>query len=212
MTKKKRILSVIMAVALVASMMFAMTANTYAATNDGYVTVSVVQNNFDLTGKYVGGGTAVTIDGNTIVNYQVPISQVEEYVEVGYKYLYLPGDVEDPMNGEASVLDAIIAALDLNGVSDIDAGWDYTNMPAYGLYPGGYIHNINSDSRVSNTVTTYTDENGVVWNRSYGSGWTVAYSVNGGSMTVPGVYTSNIALTPGMNIIIDISAYDMLWK
>ena len=33
MTKKRRILSVIMAVALVASMMFAMTANTFAATN-----------------------------------------------------------------------------------------------------------------------------------------------------------------------------------
>ena len=40
MTKKKRILSVIMAVALVASMMFAMTATTYAVT-DSEVRVTV---------------------------------------------------------------------------------------------------------------------------------------------------------------------------
>lgn len=211
MKTRKRILSVIMAVAMVASMMFAMTANTYAATDEGYVTVSVVQNNFNESGEYVGGGNAVTIDGKTIVDYQVPISTVEEYIGYGYKYLYLPADVEDPMNGQASVLDAIITALDLNGVTDIETGWDYTNIPEKNLYPGGYIHNINSDSRVSNTVTTYTDENGKVWNRSYGHGWNVAYSENG-TMTVPTQYASNIALTPGMNIIIDISYFDMLWE
>lgn len=41
MTKKRRILSVIMAVALVASMMFAMTANTYATTDEGTINVYV---------------------------------------------------------------------------------------------------------------------------------------------------------------------------
>lgn len=206
-----------MAILLALVMVFAMSSIAFADTNNGYVTVSVMQNSFNLTGSYVGNGTGVAFqdeDGTsyTIVNFQVPISQVEENIEYGYKYLYLPEDVDDPMNGEASVLDAIIAALDMNGISDIDAGWDYTNVPAWNLYPGGYIHNINGDSRIGNTVTTYTDENGKVWNRSYGSGWSIAYSENNGTMTVPTQYTSNIALASGMNIIIDISAYDMLWE
>ncbi|MGN0722348.1 MAG: hypothetical protein ACI4LZ_10350 [Anaerovoracaceae bacterium] len=213
----KKNLKKVLAVVLALTMVFAMTATAFADTNNGYVTVSVMQNSFNLTGSYVGNGTGVAFqdeDGTsyTIVNFQVPISQVEENIEYGYKYLYLPEDVDDPMNGEASVLDAIIAALDMNGISDIDAGWDYTNVPAWNLYPGGYIHNINSDSRVGNTVTTYTDENGKVWNRSYGSGWSIAYSENNGTMIVPTQYTSNIALASGMNIIIDISAYDMLWE
>ena len=163
----KKNLKKVLAVVLALTMVFAMTATAFADTNNGYVTVSVMQNSFNLTGSYVGNGTGVAFqdeDGTsyTIVNFQVPISQVEENIEYGYKYLYLPEDVDDPMNGEASVLDAIIAALDMNGISDIDAGWDYTNVPAWNLYPGGYIHNINSDSRVGNTVTTYTDENGKV--------------------------------------------------
>lgn len=207
----RKVLSVVM----ILTMVFAMTATAFAGTNtEGTVTVSVVQNNFNLDGSYKGSySNPVTLgsDGTTIENYEVPISTVEEYVEMGYKYLYLPTDAEDPMNGKASVLDAIIVALDLNGITDIDAGWDSTNLPEYNMFPGGYIHNIDNNVEVGNTVSYFKGENGNKWGRSVGAGWNIAYGQTGEILAAPTGYASNIELTDGMNIIIDISAFDMTW-
>ena len=213
----KKQMKKVLAIMLALVMVFAMTATAFAGTNTtGSVTVSVMQNSFNTSGNYVGNGGATPVgtdeDGNSIyvVNYTVPISTVESYIENGYKYVYLPEDVDDPMDGEASVLDAIIVALDMNGVTDIDAGWDNTNLPEYGLTPGGYINNINSDARVTNTVTYFQGENGNKWGRSIGSGWNIAYGI-GSTLSKASVYASNIELENGMNIIIDISLFDMTW-
>lgn len=54
MKTRKRILSVIMAVALVASMMFAMTANTFAATDAGSATLNIY-----IVDESTGTGTCV---------------------------------------------------------------------------------------------------------------------------------------------------------
>ena len=213
----KRTMKKGLAIVLALVMVFAMTATAFAETTpSGNVTVSVMQNNFDLSGNYVGNGSNVPIgtdeEGNSryIANFIVPISTVESNIANGYKYLYLPAETTDPMNGAASVLDAIIAALDLNGVTDFDTGCDPTNLPEHGLTPGGYIHNINSDGRVSNTVTYFEGTNGNKWGRSVGSGWNVAYGT-GSALSKANVYTSNIPLTAGMHIVIDISAFDMTW-
>ena len=208
----KRILSIVMVLVMV----FAMTATAFADTNTvGTVTISVVQNNFNLLGEYIGGGFSYSVgtdeDGNSIyvVDYQVPISTIEEYIDVDgndFKSVYLPSDVDDPMEGEASVLDAIIVGLYLNDVTDIDAGWDtyYNN--------GGYINNICSANVTNTVVVDHTDAEGVVWYKSSGYGWNVAYTTSqGGAMTVPQGYVSNVGLSDGMNIIVDYSAYSMLW-
>ncbi len=208
----KKILSIVMVLVMV----FAMTATAFAdADTNGYVTISVVQNNFNLSGEYIGGGSAYSVgtdeDGNYIyvVDYQVPISTIEEYIDVdGYdfKSVYLPSDVDDPMEGEASVLDAIIVGLYLNDVTDINVGWDtyYNN--------GGYINNICSANVTNTVVIDHTDADGTVWYKSTGSGWNVAYRTSQEeAMTVPQSYVSNIGLSAGMNIIVDYSAYSMLW-
>lgn len=199
-----------LAIVLALVMVFAMTATAFASTDTaGTVTISVVQNNFDLEGNYIGGGSSIDLGSKTVVNYTVPISTIEEYIDPegdDFKTAYLPDGMDDPMNGEASVLDAIIVGLYLNDVTDIEAGWDtyYNN--------GGYINNICSKDVTNTVVIDHTDADGTVWYKSTGHGWNVAYSTTqDGSMIVPTNYVSNIGLTDGMNIIVDYSQYEMVW-
>ena len=202
----KRLTAVLMAMVMV----FAMSSSVFATGEKGAtVTVSVVQNSFNPDGTYTGSySDFVNLNGTEIRNFEVPIEKIQEHINAGYKYLYLPSTMEnDPMNNQPTVIDAIITALDMNGITDIDAGWDtyYNN--------GAYIKNINSDPRVTNTVVEdHTDADGKVWYKSYGQGWNVAYSATpNGAMTAPQVYTSTIPVADGMNIIIDISYFEMIW-
>lgn len=206
----KRTMKKGLAIVLALVMVFAMTATAFASTETaGTVTISVVQDNFNLEGSYVGGGTPTALGSKTVVNYSVPISTIEEYIDpegYDFKTVYLPEGMNDPMNGAASVLDAIIVGLYLNDVTDIEAGWDtyYNN--------GGYINNICSKDVTNTVVIDHTDADGTVWYKSTGHGWNVAYSTTqGGSMIVPTNYVSNIGLTDGMNIIVDYSRYEMVW-
>lgn len=217
----KKILSIVM----ILTMVFAMTATAFANTNtDGYVTVSVLQNSFNLSGGYVSNGPAVTLgtdeNGNavTIVNYQVPISKVEEFIadsEDDLKSVYLPSGVTDPMDGTASVADAIIAAVwekcgkysdDAETVPTVTGGWDSWTSPN-----GGYISNIVNYPLQYNDVTYFEGENGNKWGRSTGTGWNIAYKYANGTMVAATQYTTNIALVGGMEIIFDVSSYDMTW-
>lgn len=206
----KRTMKKGLAIVLALIMVFAMTATAFASTETaGTVTISVVQNNFDLEGNYVGGGSSIDLGSKTVVNYTVPISTIEEYIDpegYDFKTVYLPDGMDDPMNGEASVLDAIIVGLYLKDVTDIETGWDtyYNN--------GGYINNICSKDVTNTVVIDHTDADGTVWYKSTGHGWNVAYSTTqDGSMIVPTNYVSNIGLTDGMNIIVDYSQYAMVW-
>ena len=205
----KKLSAILMAIVMV----LAMSTSVFAATGEkaasDTVTVSVVQNSFNPDGIYSGKyDSFVDLNGTKIINLEVPISEIQSRIDMGYKYLYLPSTMTDPMNNQPTVIDAIITALDMKGITDIDAAWDtyYNN--------GAYIKNINSDPRVSNTVVEdHKDANGKVWYKSYGHGWNIAYSnAIGSDMIVPQVYASTIPVVSGMNIIIDISYFEMIWS
>ncbi len=74
MTKKRRILSVIMAVVMAASMMFAMTANTYAATDENItVTVKFDTRSYDLNAKMVKTDGETLVSDSPVVEYTVTV-------------------------------------------------------------------------------------------------------------------------------------------
>ncbi len=193
-----------LAIVLALVMVFAMTATAFAA-NSGCVNVSVTQNNFNTSGAYIGGGSAVTVQEKTITDYEVSLSDISTAIKNGLKTsTYLPSGVTDPMDGKSSVLDAIIVALQKNNISDIQTGWS-SYEPA-----GGYISNFGNYTLVPNTVT-YFEKDGKKWGRSTGTGWNIAYT-DDDEMVAAATYASNIELTDGMDIIIDVSAYDMTWN
>lgn len=219
MTNKRRILSVVMAVVLVASMMFAMSTTAFASAELPSVKVSVTYGNFDTAGNYTGNGFTNMDLNIPIENYEIPISSIDYYIaDTEYwnlKSVYLPSTIADPMNGQASVADAIIAAVYENygkysdegeTIETVIGGWDALNSPN-----GGYISNILNYSLDYNPTTYFKGENGNRWGRSIGTGWNVAYKYANGSMIVPEVYTTNIPVTDGMEIIFDVSKYDMTW-
>ena len=196
----KKFLSIVMVLVMV----FAMSSVAFAA-QTGYVSISVTQNNFDTSGAYTGDGEAVTVQGKTITEYEVSIADINQAITNGLKTnTYLPLGVTDPMGGQASVLDAIILALQNNNITNIQTGWSsYT--PA-----GGYISNFGNYQLTQNDVT-YFNKNGEKWGRSTGSGWNIAYTNADGDIVAAASYASNIALTSGMDITIDVSTYDMTW-
>lgn len=75
MTKKKRILSVIMAVALVASMMFAMNTVAFASTTDDVtVTVAFDTRSYDLNAKMIKTNGSL-VSSSPVVEYTVSVSE-----------------------------------------------------------------------------------------------------------------------------------------
>ena len=201
----KRTMKKGLAIVLALVMVFAMATTAFAAPT-GYVSVSVTQDNFNTNGYYAGGGTPVTVQGKTITNFDVSLSDISTEITRGLKTnTYLPAGVTDPMGGQSSVLDAIIVALQQKGITNITTGWSsYT--PA-----GGYISNFGNYPLIPNSVT-YFNKGGQKWARSTGTGWNIAYQPSGGTMTGAASYASNILLADGMDIIIDVSAYDIEWN
>ena len=208
----KKYLSIVMVLVMV----FAMTATAFADTDVPSVTVSVTANNFNTSGAYTGNGfTNLVIP---ISNYEVSIDNVNYYITdsaFDLKGVYLPSGVSDPMNGTASVADAIITAIWENygmytdeecTVASVVGGWDSITTPN-----GGYISNIMNYPLTYNATTYYQGANGHKWGRSTGTGWNVAFKYANGTMQVPTQYTTNIALVDGMEIIFDVSPYDMTW-
>ncbi len=194
-----------LAIVLALVMVFAMSTSAFAA-NTGYISVSVTQNNFNTNGAYTGDGSAVTVQEKTITDYEVSLSDISTAIAAGLKTsTYLPSGVTDPMNGQSSVLDAIVLALQQKGISNIQTGWS-SYEPA-----GGYISNFGNYTLVPNTVT-YFNKGGKKWGRSTGTGWNIAYTDEDGEMVAAASYASNVELTDGMDIIIDVSAYDMTWN
>lgn len=217
MTKKRRILSVIMAVALVASMMFAMTANTYAA-DAGSVSVSITTGNFDTDGNYTGNGSPLTTITVPLTDRQITLDELDAYVN-DYQLketFYLPDGATDPLPGKASVLDAVLAVLFEEGYDDIRTGWSSYSDPSNGFFPGGYINDFGGTNAINN-VTYVNKADGYIWGHSVGWGWNIAYKPADGTFrtTAPDGYThymSDIEAKSGMDIIIDLSQFDMEWN
>mgnify|MGYP007066603886 CR=1 FL=1 len=212
--KRKKVFAVMMALVMTMTMMFATTTNAFASADEPSVTVSVTYGNFNPTGNYTGNGFPNLNLTPTIDNYEVAVSTVDDYISYfDLKSVYLPANVTDPMNGEASVLDAIIAAVwdnfsneTGNGDPTVVGGWDSWTTPN-----GGYISNILNYPLTANATTYFKGENGNKWGRSTGTGWNIAYKYENGNMTVPAIYASNISLEDGMEIVFDVSPYDMTW-
>lgn len=115
MTKRKRILSVIMAVAMVASMMFAMTANTYATEN----------NTKTVTVEFID-------EAGTVYEVQ-EVTFDDSFVRTAYSTDGNPGTAVIRDN-RPTVMDATYAALKALGKdNDMITGWD-TVDPRGGMY------------------------------------------------------------------------------
>ena len=198
MMKKTKLLRTIIALAMAVTLFagFGMTA--IAAETDGTVTVSVTYGNFDTAGNYTGDG--FTNANFYIEDYELDIDYVQEMVDYGLKEsVYLPDPSDDNLDGEASILDAIILAFWDNEYYDVYGGWDYA--PEEGL-PGGYISDVPPDYFEYDIEPAGGD-----YVREWGYSWQIAYA-DGGSISASDVYDSNVALEDGMTIIFDYSAFD----
>ncbi len=174
MTKRKRILSVIMAVAMVASMMFAMTANTYANT-DNAMTVTVECYNMTDYGAPVAEYFEVTIDPDNFTRvYEIPANVSSDVIT----------DAKTP-----TVMDAVAQALKLQN-SDIP--WDLPEGETN--YIGGYLPTICGLS-----TQTAADSSSTVWR-----GYAWMYSLDFYTAETPSftdLYATNVPLEDGMNIV-----------
>ncbi len=210
----KRIFVITMAVAMV----FAMSATAFAQENfadyallrTNQVKVSVTQNNFDTSGNYVGGGTplAFNVNGNPnvyITNQSKSVAQFNQIATTTWKRAhYLPSNVPNPLPGKASVVDAILNICEMNGLTT-QSGWDSYNTPN-----GGYISNLNNITLPYN-VTYYQGANGNKWGHATGSGWQIAYRIGTGNYIVSATYLTSTKVAPNMEIIMDLSPFDMTW-
>jgi hypothetical protein len=203
MKNTRKILALVLALILAVSL----SVSAFAVGNDGTVTVYITVGNFNTDGDYIGAtppdvGTAN--DNFDIFALVLNIDDIQTAVDDGQKEYYLPDPSDDPLDGEASVLDAIISAFLDNNVapSDITAGWD--SAPVVGA-PGGYISNV-----APQELDTYPPE--VVGNNTIysGTGWLGAYTQSG-VIAGTDVYLSTIPLADGMDIVFDVSTYSILW-
>ncbi len=185
MTKKKRILSVIMAVALVASMMFAMTATTYAVTDSEVsVTVKFYDGDEFLLDREVRINPSTMTNSNWNALYQIPALVGNQ----SYHENLLMN------NQRPSAMDATILALQEMGSADgTQVYWDYgypvTNSSTI---LGGYITDIFGQGTVTNTALTTPS----LW---VGDAWLYSITTSSGTV-VPNLYATNVALQDGMTI------------
>jgi hypothetical protein len=205
MTKlfNRKFAAVLLSVAM-AAVLFAGFGTPAWAVDDETVSVSVTYGNFDLAGNYTG--TGFTNSYFYIEDYELDIDDVQDWVDYGLKEtFYLPDPADDPLEGEASVLDAILLAFLYGGFEDITSGWDSINIPN-----GGYI----SDVYPQPTTTSlyyYEGPNGNRWGHSEGTGWQIAYILNSSVYDSDALYFSNIPLEDGMDIVFDVSPYEKDW-
>lgn len=178
-----------------------------AVADGGTVTVSITYGDFDTDGNYTGGGFANT--NFYIEDYVLDIDDIQEWIDYAAlkETYYLPDSTPDPLNGEASVLDAIILAFLYNGFEDIDSGWD--SAPVAGD-PGGYVSNVYPQALITNPSVDFEGENGNLWTNYSGTGWNTAYGY-GNALAKADEYASNIELSDGMVIVFDVSPYSINW-
>lgn len=178
MTKKRRILSVIMAVALVASMMFAMTANTYAATDAGSATIDFyiydedADTSWNVDHVTVDAGQSVYAALNDL-DYYEPVWQQSTDVFNGDTVYYLTKFMDEPSNVN---VDHQYNA-DGSGWS-IDWGWLFTVNDVMPSFPGEPNHGM--------AMNQYTIQNGdsidvvytltkTSWDASYNTEYTILH-------------------------------------
>ncbi len=212
-TKKN---SKVLALLLALAMVFVMSVPAFADTSNDNVTVSITTNNFNTSGEYVGGGNPLTTISTPITNATYTVESLNaKCADYSIKEtFYLPAGTADPLPGQTSVLDAILIVLLENGYDDVRAGWSSYSNPTEGYFPGGYINDFGG-TNTSNNVT-YFNKNGEKWARSTGMGWNIAYKPANGSFTTTAPdgfthYMTDIPISGGMEIIMDLSPYSIEW-
>lgn len=199
---------------LVLTMVLAMSSGVFAKeATSGTVKVSITYNMFtkgglDAEGKpadqaYKGGTpTMANVNANYyILNYEMSIEDIQELV--------VDGEVRDavynaPAGLQTNVLDAIIAAFYYNNVFDIRGGWDV--YPMHGP-AGGYIHYVAGQNIETNDPRQET-VNGIKYDVFSGTGWNIACTQNG-VISALELYGTNYGLVDGMEIVFDVSPYEI---
>lgn len=201
---------------LVLTMVLAMSSGVFAKeATSGTVKVSITYNMFtkgglDADGKpadqaYKGGTpTMANVNANYyILNYEMSIEDIQELV--------VDGEVRDavynaPAGLQTNVLDAIIAAFYYNNIFDIQGGWDA--YPMHGP-AGGYIHYVQGQNIETNDPRQET-VNGIKYDVYSGTGWNIACTQNG-VISALELYGTNYGLVDGMEIVFDVSPYEIYY-
>lgn len=200
---------------LVLTMVLAMSSGVFAKeASSGKVKVSITYNMFtkgglDAAGKplqqtYKGGTpTMANVNANYyILNYEMSIADIQE--------LIVDSGVRDtvydaPAGLQTNVLDAIIAAFYYHDIYDIKGGWD--PKPTATCSAGGYIHYVEGQNIVTNTTRQET-VNGIKYDVYSGTGWNIACTQKG-EISALKCYGTNYGLVDGMEIVFDVSPYEL---
>jgi len=180
---------------LILMMLVSTFASLSASATGGTVTVYFTQGNTQGTNNgevWLGTGSNLFGFGATVV----------EIDEIDLSKDYIPVGETDLLNGEPSVLDAILTAATVRYL-DVQTGWDA--YPWQGD-PGAYLSNVNNM-----TLEAYYDEiDGV--NYAWGTGFYVAVAPDSSSTPgFPTEYVSNVAVYDGMVIYVDLGTYSYSW-
>ena len=139
-----------------------------------------------------------------ILNYEMSIEDIQELV--------VDGEVRDavynaPAGLQTNVLDAIIAAFYNNNVFDIEGGWDA--RPVGEGPAGGYIHYV-AGQNIETNDTRQETVNGTKYDVYSGTGWNIACTQNG-VISALKCYGTNYGLVDGMEIVFDVSPYEIYY-
>jgi len=179
MTKKRRILSVIMAVAMVASMMFAMTANTYANTDSIDVTVTFQMEGEDMM------SVPVTLPVELGRQYSVPEPTDDNS-------LILSAD-------KISVMDATYAALNEMGCFDpVENELSWYREPLQKDDGTWYVKNWGG--QIESMLATPNERTNDPTDQKWWKGNAWMYSTDGGA-TENLEFATNVEATDGMVIV-----------
>lgn len=201
MKTTRRILSLLLVLAMIACLSVTAFAASVTTAPSGTVTVMFTRG---LSENGDDGNIWLENDPNECILYAggtVDLSQL-----VSFTKSYIPEGTSDPMDGAASVMDAIMA---VKPSYDFSTGWDAT--PWTGA-PGAYINNVNNTVLESDYTET-PDENdpNLIHCTSEGTGFVVIIKDANGNITFPSVYVSNIVPENGMTIYVDLAAYSYTW-
>ena len=201
MKTTRRILSLLLVLAMVACLSVTAFAASVTTAPSGTVTVMFTRGlsrNGDNGNIWLGNNPNASIlyAGGT-----VDLSQL-----VSFTKSYIPEGTADPMNGAASVMDAIMA---VNPGHNFSTGWDANPWAGN---PGAYINNVNNTVLESNYIETEDeDDPNLIHCTSEGTGFVVIIKDAQGNISFPSVYVSNIVPENGMTIYVDLAAYSYTW-
>lgn len=209
---KKRALSLLMAVMMLVALVVPASATTDTSgtvtvyvtygmfTEGGYNTAEKAPAKQAYNSTGVPTGTQINANFGLINGVSFAIDDIAAYSEA-FRYAY---NAPDSFNNYPNIVDAVLTAFAEKYplISDnIVCGWDSVTTPN-----GGYINSIPGGEPVYYPATTETLD-GVTYTVYSGYGWNIAYGTNATNIAALDHYGTNYALSDGMIIVFDYSAY-----